>query len=245
MKLASFSRITALLLFGLTTISPTAKATTIDWGTYIGSTSYLFDSDGANLDDSFFFELGSFGGFTPTEANMTDWAANWKPFDRAEAPTTWISASGIVASSAVLETDFTTSNTNLSQLNTFAAGEQAYIWVYKDFAGNPSPSPSYSSNLQWALVTNDATDGNAADDWLFPVPSGHIVASLDWRIEDATVSPFGGLNNVEGPGTYSSTPPEFILQTHTTSVPEPSSLFLIGTVGSLFAMRRRRYRRYA
>ena len=222
----------------------TARATTINWGTYISPTSYLFDSHGMELDDNYVFELGSFGSFTPTAANIADWLVNWKPFDRATAPSTsgFNSATGTVAHDATLETDFTTSNTTLSQTNTFAVGEQAYIWVYKDTFGNATPSPTFSSGLEWALVTNDSSDLNVSDDWLFPAPSGHVSTTLDWRIEDATATPFGGLNDTQGAGSFSSTPPAFILQTHTVAaVPEPGSAILL--LGVAIPLLRRSHRR--
>jgi hypothetical protein len=223
-------------------------ATTINWGTYISPSSYLFDSAGTNLDDNYVFELGTFGLFNPTTVNMSDWLANWKVFDRATAPGTngWNSGSGIVAHSATAIdqpatpdlTDSLSDNASLPA-NTFNQNEQAYIWVYKDTFGNPNPSPTYGAALQWALVTNNSTDGIPADDWLFPPPSGHVVSTLDWRIEDATATPFGGLNNVEGAGDFSSTPPDFILQTHTVAaVPEPSSALFVGLAGVLMMLRR-------
>lgn len=218
------------------------QATTINWGTYFSVTNYLFDSSGTPLTDDFIFELGSFGtSFTPTDSNMDQWQSNWKPFDRANAPLGdgFDSASGTVASVAVLETDFTTDNAALSQLNTFSEGEQAYIWVYKDTFGNVSPTPGFASGFEWALVTNNASDGTAADDWLFPQPSGHVVSTLEWRIEDATSSPFGGLNDTQYDGDYSSTPGAFVIQTHTAPVPEVGSAFLIGCA-SLFIIGRRR-----
>lgn len=235
-------RLLATLLVAVGALS-SASATTINWGTYISPTSYLFDSSGTNLDDNYVFELGSFGSFVPTAANMTDWLANWKPFDRATAPagSGFDSATGTVAHSATLETDLTTSNTSLSQLNTFNLGEQAYIWIYKDTFGNSSPSPVYGTGLQWSLVTNNASDGIVADDWLFPAPSGHVSSTLDWRIEDATATPFGGLNNLEGAGSYTSTPADFVLQTHTVAaIPEPGSALLLLVSATLGIRARRR-----
>lgn len=226
-----------------------AQAVTINWGTYISPTSYLFDSTGAELTDDYYFELGTFGSsFVPTEANMSEWASNWKVFDRAAAPGTegWNSSAGIVAHSATLETDFTTSNTNLSQANTFATGEQAYIWIYKGVSGDSSPGPVLESGFEWALVTNDSSDGDPGDDWLMPVPSGHVATSLDWRIEDATSTPFGGLNDDSGPGETSGDPStSYILQTHTSvaAVPEPGSAFFIGLAGFTLLVRHRRFRR--
>jgi hypothetical protein len=231
------------LAAALLALASSAQATTINWGTYINPANYLFDSTGANLDDDYFFELGSFGTFIPTSGNMSDWMTNWKPFDRAYAPPAsgWNSSAGIVAHSAVLEVDFTTSNTELSQANLFNLGEQAYIWVYSDTLGNPNPVPTLGTSFQWALVTNNSTDGTPADDWLFPAPSGHVNTTLDWRIEDATYTPFGGLNNVEGPGDFTNTPADFILQTHTAPIPEVGSSLLIGCAGLSFLLRRRRH----
>jgi PEP-CTERM motif len=232
------------LLAAMVALVPVAsQSTTINWGTYIGPTTYLFDSTGTALNDSYYFQLGSFGNsFTPTDANLVNWWANWKPFDQAEAPPSsgWNSSTGVVARTATLETDMTTSNTALSQTNFFTAGEQAYIWVFKDLTA--LGVPTFTTGFEWALVTNNSSDGNVADDWLFPTPSGHVASTLDWRIEDATASPFGGLNNIQGPGDYSSTPSDFILQTHTATVPEPGSALLIGLSGLFYAVRLRRRR---
>lgn len=232
-------KLACLATFGLFCAS--AQATTINWGTYISPTSYLFDSAGTNLDDTYVFELGSFGSFVPTAANESSWLANWKPFDRATAPFSsgWNSSIGNVAHSATLQTDFTSDSTTVPHTYTFATGEQAYIWAYKDINGNFSPTPGVG--MEWALVTNDSSDGVVADNWTFPVPSGHVVSTLDWRIEDATATPFGGLNNVQGPGGFSNTPTDFILQTHTVAaVPEPGSAILL-TLGLL--VRTMRFRR--
>ena len=234
-------RLSLIAVLGLACLGwgTSSQATTIDWGTYFSSTTYLFDSTGAPLTSEYVFELGSFGTFVPTAANMNDWLTNWKPFDRAVDTDGWIPSSGTVGSSATLESDLTTDNATLSQSNTFAQGEQAYIWVYKGTAG----SPDSSSGLEWALVTNDSSDANLSDDWLFPAPSGHGVLTLDWRIEDATASPFGGLNDTQYDGSYSSTPPAFILQTHTTAtVPEPGTGLLLGLT-ALGLIRRKRVTR--
>ena len=234
-------RLSLIAVLGLACLGwgTSSQATTIDWGTYFSSTTYLFDSTGAPLTSEFVFELGSFGTFVPTAANMSDWQANWKPFDRAVDTDGWIPSAGTVGSSATLESDLTTDNATLSQSNTFAAGEQAYIWVYKGTAGNPN----YSAGLEWALVTNNSSDANLSDDWLFPAPSGHVGLILDWRIEDATASPFGGLNDTQYDGSYSSTPPAFILQTHTTAtIPEPGTGLLLGLT-ALGLIRRKRVAR--
>jgi hypothetical protein len=245
-KLASLAALLLAFLPG------SSSATTINWGTYISPSSYLFDSTGANLNDDYVFELGTFGSFTPTQANMSTWLANWKVFDRALAPSGsgWNSAAGVVARSATateiitaptdLLYDSVSSNASLPPF-VFNQGEQAYIWVYNDTFGNLSPTPSYNAALNWALVTNGLGDGSPSDDWLFPAPSGHVSTTLDWRIEDATASPFGGLNDSQYAGDFSSTPGAFVLQTHTAPVPEPSSALLLACTGLGILLRRRRH----
>ena len=214
------------------------EARTIDWGSEVGST--LFDSTGAPLDDNFVFELGSFGSFIPTESNMTDWLTYWKPFDRATAPATsgWNSTDSYFTSSSTLLEDGTSSEAPGLSLPgyTFAQGEQAYIWVYNRLTLTTAPD-QYSTTTEWALFTNGA-DGNAADDWLFPAHTDQTSLPLDWTLADATRTPFGGTNNVEGPGNYSVNPGTFDLQTHV--VPEPGSLLLLAASACLIGLRRRK-----
>jgi hypothetical protein len=230
--------IAALLLQG------GAEAATINWGTYLTSSSLLYNSSGANLDNSYVFELGTFGlTFTPTAANMNSWLANWKPFDRAQAPIAsgFNPTAGVVGSFATLEVDYTTSEATLPQTNLFATGEQAYIWVYQSTPGNPNPMPTLVAS-EWALVTNNATDGDALDDWRMPAPGGHLNTSYDWRIEDGTAVVFGGLNDTQGAGNFTNTPAAFTLQTHATvaPVPEPTGTLLLASTGLLSLFRRRR-----
>jgi hypothetical protein len=220
-----------------------AQATVINWGTYPpgGSANPLYDSNGVALDNNFFFELGSFGGFVPDSTNLASWVTNWKPFDRASAPALngWNPATGNLGHAATLDPDLTTSNLSLSQANTFALGELAYVWIYKDVAGNPSPLPVYGNGMQWALVTNNSGDGDPSDDWRFPEATGHVTGSVTWQMENATSSPFGGQNGVQGPGTYTPPVGGFIAQTHTI-VPEPGAILLaLGALG-LTSLRRRR-----
>lgn len=227
-------------MLALVAFVSTAQATTINWGTYFDpfrTTSLLFDSDGNPLDDTYVFELGTFGSFIPTESNLSDWSANWKVFDRVKLGDGWISSSGTIGHNATLEEDFTTSNAALSQTTVFTPGEQAFIWAYQDASGSPSPSPIFSPDFEWALLTDN--DGLNGDDWLMPSPSGHLALSLDWRIEDATFSPFGGLLDTQYDGDYSSTPGAFILQTHTNPVPEPGTALLLALPAALGLRRRR------
>lgn len=231
----------ALLMLACFTGAQSARATTINWGTYFDpfrTSSLIFDSNGNPLDDTYVFELGTFGSFIPTQSNLADWAVNWKVFDRAMMGDGWLSSSGTIGHSATLEEDFTTSNPALSQAVVFTPGEQAFIWAYRDASGSPTPSPIFDASFQWALLTDN--DGLNGDDWILPAPSGHVALSLDWRIEDATFSPFGGLLDTQYDGDFSSTPGSFILQTHTAPVPEPGSALLLALPAVLGLRRRRR-----
>lgn len=186
-----------------------APARSINWGSSVGSA--LYDSSGASLGDSYTFEIGSFGSFVPTASNMNLWVANWKVFDRAEAPagSGWNSALGFFASSANLKTNGTSSKSPSLPAATFAQGEKAYIWVFN--------TKALDAGTEWVLVTNDAADGNGADDWKFPAPSDQTSLPLDWRLGNASAVVFGGLDNTEGDGEFSAAPANFNLQTHRSS----------------------------
>jgi len=211
------------------------QAATINWGSAVLSS--LYDSTGALLDDSFTFELGTFGSFVPTELNIYQWQANWKPLDRAEAPASgggWNSSMGYFTSSVTLQSDGTSSEATTWSLPafTFSAGELAYIWTYNIQTLVPN-------STEWALFTN-AFDGNSADDWLLPSPSNQTNLPWDWRLANATFTPFGAIDDTQGPGDYSNDPGILDLQTHTTPVPEPASALLIALAGMLSFMRRSR-----
>lgn len=211
-------------------MSPTMlPARTIDWGSAVGDT--IVQSNGVALDNSFIFELGSFGSFVPTEANLDLWQINWKVFDRAIAPAAngWDSANGFFSGTATLQSNGTSSDSPPLPSYTFAEGEQAYIWVYNGF--------TIDALTEWALVTNNGLDGNLLDDWAMPAHADQTALPLDWRLSNSTQVPFGGLNNVEGPGAYTVTPQTFELQTH--AVPEPASALLVGIAGLIFQFRRR------
>ncbi len=219
-----------ILVLALLAISPpTLPARTIEWGNAVGDT--LVNSTGVALDNSYIFELGTFGSFLPSEFNLSLWQTNWKVFDRAAAPASsgWNSALGFFSGTATLQTDGTSSQAPPLPTYTFAQGEQAYIWVYNGL--------TIDALTEWALVTNNGLDGNPLDDWTMPSHSDQTLQPLEWRLSSATQVPFGGLNGVEGPGDYSVTPPAFELQTH--AVPEPASALLVGLAGLLFQFRRR------
>jgi hypothetical protein len=179
------------------------------------------------LTDSYKFELGTFkAGFTPTSFNLDDWTSQWKPFARAEAPSIngWNSAISYFNKSAILQLNGQ-SDQGLSA-DLFSGGELAYLWVYNVF--------NITASTQWALVTNDSSDGITANDWLMPSPS----EPLPWEfpLSDALRPVWGGLHNMQGGGSYTAPLAAFALQTH--AVPEPAGAILVLLAG-LAAPRRR------
>lgn len=225
------------LAAALLMLAPLANATTIEWGSSVGDN--LFDSHATALDESFTFELGSFGSFVPDFSNIELWSANWKPFDQASTgtlPVTWSPLDGFFSSSADLVPGVGGATSSASPplpSFTFAPGEQMFIWAFntKNLAANTT---------EWALVTNDLTDGITADDWLFPAVGDHSNVPIKWRLPISTHVIFGGLNNMDGPGDFTPPGTDFQLQTHTVSVvPEPSSALMIAATGLLLRRRRR------
>ncbi len=239
MKSNTFQPIKALLLsalLALVSISP-ASAATIFWGSSVND--LLFDSTGAPLDDSFSFEIGTFGAsFIPDDNNKDLWLANWKILDRVTAPASsgWDSSTQFFSSSLTLLPDGTSSRgPDIGTNFVFSEGEQAFIWVFN--------SQTLDIGTEWALVTNNSSDGSSDDDWLIP-PLPDICGcssggdSLEWRLSTASQPDFGGVNDRDGPGNVTDTPPSYTLQTAT--LPEPGSSFLILTAGLLLRLRRRR-----
>lgn len=190
----------------------------------------LLQHDGVTaLDNGFKFEFGTFEtGFTPTTHNITQWIDNWKPFARAEAPSIngWNSSISYFNKSGILQLSGQ-SDQGLSA-DVFAAGELGYLWVYNVF--------SITDGGQWALVTNDSSDGNAANDWLMPSPS----EALPWEfpLSNALNPVWGGLHNVQGGGDFTAPLAAFTLQTH--AVPEPGSVMLILLAGLAWRIQRAR-----
>ena len=219
-------RISILLL---SVLALPARASTITWGSAVGDV--LIDSNGLPLDDPFIFELGSFGGFTPTGDNQMDWLINWKPFDRAQAPAAsgWNSAFSYFSSSANMLDGGLSSQSPPLPPYTFLPGEQAFIFVYNTLV--------FDTGSEWALITNSSLDGNSADDWLMPAPADKPLLPLEWRLSNATTVIFGGLNDQQGAGAYTFAPDTFHLQTHT--VPEPAGILLMAAAG-LRLLRRQR-----
>jgi hypothetical protein len=217
--------------------SAPVSAHTVFWGSAVND--LLFDSKGNQLDDSFTFEIGTFGSaFTPDDGNKDLWLANWKILDRVTAPASsgWDSTQGFFSSSFTLLPDGTSSRSvDVGSNFVFAEGEQAFIWVFN--------TQALEIDTEWALVTNGSSDGSSTDNWTIP-PLPDICGcssgaeSLEWRLSTASQPDFGGVNNVDGPGNVTDIPPSYSLQTAT--LPEPGSSLLILTAGLLYRLNRRR-----
>jgi hypothetical protein len=232
-----FLPLLALLLSAWLTSTPSpASAQTIYWGS--ATNDFLFDSTGSPLDSSYSFALGTFGSFTPDDTNMDQWLTNWKVLDLVTAPAAsgWDPAQGFFSSSFTFLSDGTSSRgPDLGTGFVFSPGEQAYIWAYN--------SQTMNIGTEWALITNNTSDGSAADDWLIPAlpdPCNCISGadSLEWRLSTASQPDFGGLNDQYGPGNVTNTPPTYSLQT--AILPEPGTSLLVLTAATLLLPRRRR-----
>jgi hypothetical protein len=222
-------------LFAMLLALPAAsQAATIIWGSAVGD--YIVTSTDTLLDDTYTFEMGTFGSFVPNENNMDDWLTNWKVFDRATyANGGWDPGQGFFSSEASLLSDGTSSKAGSVGAYVFTPGEQAFIWVFN--------STSMVPGSEWALITNNSLDGNPSDNWVIPaVPDpcncGSPPVVVEWRLGNSSLPLFGGVNDDQGPGIYSVDPPAFALQTHV--IPEPSGSLLILLAAAVVRLRRLR-----
>jgi hypothetical protein len=196
------------------------QAQTLNWGNEV--LGDLADSNGADLDNTFVFELGPFfSGFVPTASNVDLWFSNWQLFDRAS----YNPDIDYFTSTVFLRSDVTSSNLTAS---TFSfAGLDAYIWVRDD--------DNRVKGTEWLLTR--------ADNWTFPAAGGDFcsVEVVGWAVSDldpTNVPVWGGQNDVPGSGEFTSTGnpglQTFIL------IPEPTSSLLAAIAGGFVVLRRRR-----
>lgn len=109
--------------------------------------------------------------------------------------------------------------------NTYA-GQQAYIWV----ANQTAP---VDETAEWVLVSNAS--------WTIPELTEEHPTPEEWRIDTADELKFGGLNDTQGDGVFTTDPGTFELQTHTfpPPVPEPGMFAFFGFAAFLGFRRRR------
>jgi hypothetical protein len=195
-------------------------AQTLNWGNEVFGD--LTDSEGAALDNTFVFELGSFvGGFVPTSSNLEQWVLNWEVFDRAA----YQENLGYFTSTVYVNNDVTTSNPTASTMS--FAGLDAYIWI----RNQDDPA----EGAEWLLTR--------AADWTFPTVGGDCCDTrvIEWAVSDlepGDVPVWGRQNGVLGSGEFSSAGTAG-LQTFT-FVPEPSSAVLAAIAAGFMLLRRRR-----
>jgi hypothetical protein len=225
-----FSFLSASVLFWQGVI----QASTISWGS--DTESLLFTSGGSLLDSSYTFEVGTFGDFIPTSTNTDQWFDNWKRFDRATTANGswnpgagWVSANVTVldGTDPLVTTDIVSSSAFADTSKTWLVGEKAYIFVYNNATITPT--------TEWALVTDPS--------WTLPGSSTHSSITVDWTVNLAGQPILGGNENVGFVGTRTVNPGFSNLQTSTVNpaaVPEPSSVLLVGAVGLLGLLGRRR-----
>ena len=227
MKLSS-SILTACLMW----LAPMALfGQQINWGSSIYDD--IVDSEAQVLDQTFIFQLGSFGsGFTPGEENVSEWAANWEVFDEAdyngiETPADdgiW----GYFTSTVNMEADGTSNSPALTPGAGSFEGRSAFVWI----RNGDDPV----EGTEWLLMR--------ADSWIFPNADPDCCNNdlpLEWSMSDLAfddVPLWGSQSGVAGSGEFTTTG-SHTMQTFT-FVPEPSTALLVALAGMVAVMRRRR-----
>jgi hypothetical protein len=228
------------LILALSAAGPLQASFTIDWGSDPFGT--LLQSDGNSMfNNNYKAEFGAFNaGFIPTMSNITEWSDNWILGQQIDVNTG--SGNGISLTNSYITGTFALNDSNVANTsgNLFAGGTQMYMWVYET-------DKTYGPGMEWAVITNAA--------WTVPAPTTNPLNAVYRSTDPGTVAVFGGVNNVSGGGDYTAAnlpvaafpdddnPNTFEIQTHTLNaspVPEPGSAMLIGAVGMLNMLRRKR-----
>ena len=183
---------------------PALAAYTITWGNEVDSVNRAADGSALWNNANYDFELGTFGAFVPTTANVDSWEANWVVLDTGS----YNAAAGYFAGSLQLD-------------NNTHAGQQAYIMVRRD------PNSDYGGNSSYGaerlLVTDNTSDGSSFDNWVIPsVPADQqqTVLSLAWDavcstpgLGDTAVV-YGGVEGAQVGGDFNVPGVATCLQTH-------------------------------
>jgi hypothetical protein len=207
-----------------------AEGMVINWNSEV--LSNFIQQDGTSLlDSSFTFDIGTFvPGFVPTADNMTMWNSNFKTIQSASVSNGMVDyVNGYYGGSF----EVTSNNSPFERPN------QGYLWV--------NNSRSMGPTTQWALLTDDASDGNTDDDWTIPLfVANHTALPDDWELRNLQVLNsykvvWGGADSSQGgtPGNYTNPTGAFTLQTHLVPVPEPTIATGLA-VAALVCLRRRR-----
>lgn len=195
------------------------------------STAYGINqkSNGAPLDNSFTFELGTFDNdFVPTAANIDSWESNWvRVSDASGAPLSNSSTTYGTINSFLGDYDGFASTVDLDHNNSpFEVGQQGYVWGYDRLTPGEN---------EWVLFTNDSL----ADGWTFPVGTGDLSFAETWDVASANNAILGDINfiddknaeiSLETAGVNVGAPP----------VPEPSTALILGAGVAFLGLRRKR-----
>jgi hypothetical protein len=244
---------TLLALLTLAASAVSSQAGTITWGN--NPVDKIYDSTGTAIPDgtsAWTFAMGTFGSFVPTGSNTGSWAANWKPLDAGTGITGGSGSGNYNSPAPLFGGDYITDTFNLSlsgvalissdSVSSFAGGEKVYTWVYNSQSMLPGSEWGLYTHSSWALPTstnsNDIDLFNAA--WRLDGPNGDLSVTPIWGSLYSSTSSTS--TDVIGTNKMGST--NFGLQTATiAAVPEPSAALLIGMMGMVQLVRRRRTQR--
>ncbi len=221
-----------LTLVGL--ISQATAASSIEWGDAAFGTDLT--STNSLLDNTFHYELGTFGAFIPDEANLPLWRDSWKLLDT----TSYNTATKNFTDTAVINYNSVSSTWTADPANftpdppspsEFAEGEQVYIWIYNNL--------DRDATTEWGVFTRLGSTDSKLPDWQLPFGAGtQQTFPLSFYMPDVNNSPWGCTPDVTGPGSSTSPSGSYSYQTHG-FIPEPGSALLL-TLGGLVGFTRRR-----
>jgi hypothetical protein len=210
-----------------------ANGQTTGWGTAASYNPVSFDSSG-QVETSMIWTLGYFDdGFSPDENNYMEWASHWNIVGTAghvDYGEFWgVSASTNSTAASVGKEQYVFAFNSLDKIG--QADGQALLFDPGDFF---FPEIPYTVTHGIPQATGDTADDNFRIIWgrvdRDPFTAGGVLTGggvFQNLVPDSTSGPDGGLNST------------FNAQFGGFAVPEPSTS-LLGLIGSLFVLRRRR-----
>ncbi len=251
-----------MLLAALFLGAGSVKADLITWGG--GFADNYYKADGVTkLDSSFWFELGTFDTFIPTDTNVTSWAANWHVFDRAVAAgTTPTPPASLVQWDP--STQYVAANVNITNDSGFGvSGHTADLAShvtnvhpsYINIDNSPAANFDFSNKTAYVWVFNDRRTNVGAQWGLYTgvftsSPNPNIGGAWAFSPLDApgcACTDLGAafyFSDITGNvvGTSTQSPPSTTLTLAV--VPEPGSAILILATGLALLIKRKRLSSY-
>ena len=227
----------ALIGFGTLLCALSAvEARTVFWG---GPTdAVLYQSDGVTpVDSTFTFLLGAFNdGFDPLSSALPTWATNFRTFDQAYYNDT----TNFFSSSANMLDTGLSDGVNADATFDFRE-KQLYLWVFNSNSFNPLVPTTTESALFTGTSWVMPPEGNCGcgEDNL---PLNFYVSNMTSAIIGNVDPDYDGIGSpIDGPlGEFTRPTGAYDFQTHSfTIVPEPS-VSLLGALGVLGLVLRRR-----